>query len=140
MLNVNRDVVYQPFDSYLFVVAATPTPLVTAVQLTKQDLITSFIISVDAAAAGNIFLGGPGVTIANGIEIVAGAGPVRFVIENQNQHYELQEPVLRLAETMQCQPNPPVSLPIVVWDFNQIYAVAAANTNARIAPFRSMFI
>lgn len=140
MLIVNREIAYQPFDSYQFTVGVAPTLLSTAVQLTKMDLITSFLLSVDAGAANNIFVGGAGVTTTNGIEIVRGAGPVEFVIENQNQHYEIQDPVLRIAETLQCAPAEPRQIPFIVWDLNQMYAVAVANTNVRIMPFRSMFI
>lgn len=140
MQPVIRDIVYQPVETFNLAVQVTPTQLSTVLSFTKQDLIDSFILSLDAAAANNVFWGGPGVTIVNGIEIVAGAGPVEFLIENQNQHYELQEPIIAIAETLQCAPLPTRSIPFVVWDFSQIYLVAAAITNVRIAPFRSVFI
>jgi hypothetical protein len=138
MLQVNRPTVYQNFETFTLTVLVTPTQISTA--FTKVELIDSFVISVDAGAANNVFIGGPGVTITNGLEIVAGAGPVNFRIRNQRQTYDLQAPVINIAEVLQCVPNQPVSLPFVVWDFSQIYLVAAANTNVRIAPFRSMFV
>jgi len=140
MLSVNREIVYQPFDSFSISVQVTPTPLNTSIALTKSDLIDSFTISVDATAANNVFIGGAGVTITSGLEIVAGGGPVSFVIENQRQHYELQEPVINIAEILQCSPSQPRSLPFIIWDLSQIYLIAAAITNVRVAPFRSMFI
>ena len=138
MDQITRDIVFQPFETFNITVAITPTQAST--KFTKVDLITSFIVSLDAAAANNVFMGGAGVTTANGIEIVAGAGPIEFFINNQNQHYELQEPAIAIAETMQCQPNQPRAIPIVVWDLSQIYFVAVANTNLRIAPIRKVFI
>lgn len=140
MLQVNREVVYQPFETFTVSVQVTPTQLATVLSFTKADLISSFVVSVDAGAANNVFIGGAGVTITNGLEIVAGAGPLLFEIVNQNQHYDLQEPVIAIAETLQCAPNPPRQIPFIVWDFSQIYLVAAAITNVRIAPFRSVFI
>lgn len=139
-MQINRDnVVYQPFETYSLAVQTTPTQLSTALSFTKADLITTIVLSVDAGAANNVFIGGIGVTITTGLEIVRGAGPLEFVIENQNQHYELQEPALAIAETLQCSPNEPRQIPFIIWDLSQIYLIAAAVTNVRIAPFRSMF-
>jgi hypothetical protein len=140
MLTVNREIVTQPFETFALAVQVTPTQIATVLSFTKQDLISSFVISVDAGAANNVFIGGPGVTVLNGLEIVAGAGPVEFIIENQNQHYEMQEPIIAIAETLQCMPNQPRQIPFIVWDFSQIYLIAIAITNVRIAPFRSVFI
>ena len=139
-MQVNRSIVYQPFETFNIAVQVTPTQLSTVMSFTKADLIDSFVVSVDGAAANNIFIGGAGVTIVNGIEIVRGAGPVRLTIINQNQHYEIQEPLLNITETLQCTPKEARQIPFVVWDFSQIYLVAAAITNARIMPFRSVFI
>lgn len=119
-------------------VGTTPTPL-NAVS-NKSDLVYSFVVSVDAGAANNIFIGDQGVTILNGIEVVAGAGPCQFFIEDERQMYELMKPLLDLTATMQCRQQEGVAIPYIVWDLNQIYAVAAAATNIRIAPLRAQFI
>ncbi len=140
MQQVVRDIVTQTFETFALAVQVTPTQLSTALAFTKADLIDSFVVSLDAGAANNVFIGGPGVSVTNGIEIVAGAGPVEFVIENQWQQYELQEPIIAIAETLQCNTNPSRSIPFVIWDFAQIYLIAAAITNVRVAPFRSIFI
>lgn len=140
MDQVNRQIAYQPFETFNLAVQVTPTQLATVLAFTKADLIDSFVLSLDAGAANNVFIGGAGVTVTNGLEIVAGAGPLLFKIENQNQHYELQEPVIAIAETLQCLPNQPRQIPFIVWDFSQIYLIAAAITNIRVAPFRSVFI
>lgn len=138
-MQIDRNmIVYQPFENFAINVQTTPTQISTS--FTKVDLIDSFAVSVDAGAANNIFIGGPGVTILNGAEIVRGSGPVNFVIRNQPQQYELQEPLLQMAEMMGCQPLQPRVIPYVVWDLSQIYLVAAAVTVARILPFRSVFI
>jgi hypothetical protein len=138
MLDVNRQVVYQNFETFTVAVQVTPTQISTS--FTKSDYIDSFYVSVDAAAANNVFIGGASVTIANGIEIVAGGGPLKFLINNQNEHYELLAPLIAISEMLGCQPVQPISIPFVLWDFTQIYLVAAAITTVRIAPFRSMFI
>ena len=137
-MQINREIVYQPIDTFVLPVQITPTPLSGV--FTKVDLIDSFILSLDAAAANNVFLGNSNVTINTGIEIVAGAGPINFIIENQRQHYELQEPLLAIAATLQCEQSMPRSLPFIVWDLAQIYLVAVAATNVRVSPFRSQFI
>lgn len=140
MMQVVREIAYQPFENYALTVGVTPTPLNNAFNFTKADLIDSFALSVDSGAANNVFIGGAGVTTANGLEIVRGAGPIEFVIENQRQHYEIQEPVIAIAETLQCNRTEPRQIPWIIWDFSQIYLIAVANTVVRVIPFRSMFI
>jgi hypothetical protein len=138
MEQINRPVLFQPFSSFILPVAVTPTPMVTIPN--KSDLIDSFIVSVDAGAANNVFMGDGNVSVNTGIEIVAGGGPVNFVIENQDQQYELQIPLMDVARTLQCQTQQPFAVPFIVWDCAQIYFVAAAATNIRIMLFRSQFV
>lgn len=139
MQQVDRPIVYQIFTTFALTVGTTPTQISTA--FTKVDLIDSFAISVDAAAANNVFIGDQGVTTTTGLEIVRGGGPINFVIRNQHQQYELQEPLIILAESTLCQgPVAPRAIPFIIWDLSQIYLIAAANTNVRIAPFRAIFI
>jgi hypothetical protein len=135
---IDRPIVVQHFTTFVLAVGTVATQI--SVAFTKVDLIDSFAISLDAGAANNVFIGDQGVTVNSGLEIVAGGGPINFVIRNQRQHYELQEPAIAAAETLQCQPITPRAIPFVVWDLSQVYLVAAAATNVRIAPFRSMFI
>jgi hypothetical protein len=137
-MQVVRDIVHQPFDTFLIVVGVAPTQILPT--QTKADLIDSFVVSVDAGAANNIFIGGNGVTIATGLEIVAGAGPINFLIRQQHQQYELQEPLLATAEILGCARQSARSIPFVIWDLSQVYLIAAAATNARIAVFRAPFI
>lgn len=138
MEQINRPVLYQPFSSFVLSVAITATPILSTPN--KSDLIDSFIVSLDAAAANNVFMGDGGVTTASGIEIIAGSGPINFKINNQNQQYDLQLPLLDVAKTLQCQTSMPFAIPFIVWDCSQVYFIAAAPTNVRIALFRSQFI
>ena len=137
MQQINRPIVFQPFETFNITVAITPTPL--SATFTKADLIDSFAISLDAAAANNIFLGGTGVTVNNGLEIVRGGGPVLIRIINQHVQYDIHSVIDPLAE-QNCNLISVSPIPYIIWDLTQICLVAAAPTNARIAPFRSMFV
>jgi hypothetical protein len=137
-MDIVRPVLFQPFSAFPLAVQVTPTAIVA--NQNKSDLIDSFIISLDAGAANNVFMGDSSVTVANGIEIVAGGGPVNFRIVNQNQQYDTQVPLVGIASTMQCQDNLAVPIPFIVWDMSQIFLIAAAITNVRISLFRSQFI
>lgn len=138
MQTVNRPILFQPVSTIIVAVQVTPTPIIP--NQNKTDLVDSFIISVDSGAANNVFLGDGSVTLVNGIELIAGAGPIQFVIRNQWQQYDVQNALISVAETLQCQQNSPFAVPFVVWDLSQIYLVAAAITNVRVMQFRSPFI
>lgn len=138
MLQIVRDVIFQPFSTFVIAVAATPTPILP--NQTKTDLIDSFVLSLDAAAANNVFIGDQAVTVNSGLEIVRGAGPLEFRILNQKQQYELQEPLIMLTEQLGCKPQNGRAIPFILWDLSQIYLIAAAPTNVRCAAFRSQFI
>jgi hypothetical protein len=138
MQQITRPVLFQPFSSFVLVVGTTPTPMVAIAN--KSDLVDSFILSLDAGAANNVFMGDQNVSVTTGIEIVAGAGPVNFRIDNQNQNYDVQIPLMDIARTLQCAVQQPFAIPFIVWDCSQLYLVAAANTNVRIMLFRSQFV
>ena len=134
-----RPIVYQPVHSELIVIGTVPTQLMTT--RNQTDYIQTFIVSIDAAAAGNVFLGDQAVTTANGIEIVAGAGPAEFRINDERQQYELMWPLLIIQQTLECKGLPvPFMIPIEVWDMTQWYGVAAAATNLRLMVFRTQFV
>jgi hypothetical protein len=137
--NLVRDIAFQPFTTVVVAVQITPTPI-WPVQ-NKADLVDSFVLSVDAGAANNVFVGDQGVTINSGIEVVRGTGPVNFIIHNQNMHYEIISYLADIAEILGCrQPNMPKTIPFIIWDLTQVYLVAAAITSVRVAIFRSQFI
>lgn len=132
-----RPLVTQPFNTFVVPVGIAPTPLFA--QQTQADMINAFVISVDAGAANNIFIGGTNVTIASGIEIVAGAGPVEFRIIDERMLYEVMAPLLNLLRP-DCQESSVFPIPFVVWDLQSINAVAIAATNVRILPFQAQFV
>lgn len=138
MEQINRPVLYQPFSSFVLTVLVTPTPILSTPN--KSDLIDSFVLSLDAGAANNVFIGDGGVTVNSGLEIIAGGGPINFKINNQDQQYDLMLPLMEVARTLQCQSAMPFAIPFIVWDCAQIFLIAAANTNIRVALFRSQFI
>jgi hypothetical protein len=138
MQQIDRPIVYQIFTTFALTVGTVATQISTA--FTKVDLIDSFAVSLDAAAANNVFIGDQGVTVNTGLEIVRGSGPVNFVIRNQWQQYDLQEPLVTENEAILCQPVAPRPIPFIIWDLSQIYLVAPANTVVRVAPFRAIFI
>lgn len=140
MLGIVRNLYWQTIEPFVVAVATTPTQIFP--QQTKSDLIDSFTLSLDAAAANNVFIGGLAVTVNTGLEIVAGGGPITFRIRNQRQHYEIQEPLIKIADTMNCNAPPlePLAIPFGVWDLTQIFLVAAAATNVRCQPWRAQFL
>jgi hypothetical protein len=137
METINRPLLTQPVSTILVVVGITATPIIP--NQNKTDMVDSFVLSVDAGAANNVFMGDSSVTINNGIELIAGGGPVNFVIRNQWQQYDTQNALIAIAETLQCQQNQPMAIPFIVWDLSQIYLVAVAPTNVRVMQFRSQF-
>lgn len=140
MQQMIRDIVFQPFESHALLVGVTPTPI--SPNMTKSDLIDSFAVSVDAAAANNVFIGNAAVTVLSGLEIVAGAGPLLFRIRNQNIQYDIHSTLDPVADYIaQCAVSQQVrGIPYIIWDLTQVCLVAVAPTNVRVAPFRSMFI
>lgn len=134
-----RDIVYQPFDTFSLVVGTTPTRI--SPTFTKADLIDSFVVSVPASAANNVFIGNASVTTTSGLEIVAGGGPILFRIRNQIIQYDIHSSLDPAANAItQCQELPIQSIPFIIWDLTQIYLIATAPTTISVAPFKSMFI
>lgn len=136
-LRPTRPVIRQDFTTLLLTVGTVPTPLNGAFDI--NSLITSFIIAVPSTAANSVFLGNGGVTITNGLELLAGTSPV-FIIENYKQPYEMQGPLIKIEENLkQCEADVD-ALPFIVWDPSQIFLIAAAATNVSVAFFKEMFV
>ena len=136
--SVQRPLVAQEWATQGFTVNVAPAqPLGPNLGITS--MIDSFYITVPAAAANSIFIGGnPAVTTANGLELLAGTTS-RFLVSQARQLYELQKPLLDVARTM-CNIEHPEAIPFVVWDMSQIYVVAVAATVISFAPFKAMYI
>ena len=133
-----RPILTQPFPTFIVAVQVTPTPIMPS--QTRADLINSFVVSVAAAAANNVFIGDQGVTVNSGLEIIAGGGPIRFTITDERMKYELLFPMLAGLQSYQCRVNEGYGVPFIIWDLSQIFLVAPAITNVRVAAFRSQFI
>lgn len=139
MFSVNRPLVAQEWATNGLTVNVAPAqPLGPQFPITA--MIDAFYITVPAAAANSIFIGGnPAVTITNGLELLAGTTSA-FIIEHEDrQLYELQKPLIDMARTM-CNPESPETIPFVVWDLSQVYVVAVAATVISFAPFKAMYI
>lgn len=134
----NRPVLYQSYTTRALTVLTTPTPI--GPQNSLSELINTFVISVPASAANNVFFGDSNVTITSGLEIVRGAGPIEFVIEDERMLYELMYPAVRTAEVLGCDRLQPVEIPFIAWDLSQIFLVASANTVVSIATFKAPFV
>jgi hypothetical protein len=126
-----RPVVRQRFFNYALAVQITPT-LINNDSLLYTNYLNTFIVSVPAAG-GNVFIGSAGVTVANGLELVAGSGPLVFAIDQSRQLYEVQDPVLQIASIANCKNSKPQMIPFVVWDLTQMFLVAPIVTNVAIA-------
>lgn len=135
---IQRPIIFQPFSTFAVTAGTTATPIMPT--STKVDLINSFVLSVDAGAANNVFVGDQGVTVTSGLEIVAGGGPVLFSVEDERMKYEILFPLMAGLESFQCKTPQGFGIPFIMWDLSQIYLIAAAATNVRCAVFRSQFI
>lgn len=136
MINVNRPVLTQPFNTFVVTVGATPVQLVP--NQDKTSLVESFVLSVDAASA-SVFAGDSNVTVGSGLEIVAGGGPALFANRNQWQQYDVMFPLLELTRTLQCRELQPFNIPYIVWDLSQWYVVCGVASSVRVAAFRAQY-
>lgn len=135
-----RPTVRQEFNPYaVAVVAANPVPL-SADPALSGSYIDSFMVSVPAAAANSVFIGGPNVTIATGLELAAGSLTQWALDQGGRQQYDLQKPLLAIAAFVGCKAEIPEAIPFLVWDPSQICFIAAANTAIVVCCFRNPFV
>lgn len=133
----NRPITQQLFTAYALVVALTPTPLNTSNQQANLlGLYDSFLISVPAASANAVWLGGANILAAslNGLEIRPGV-PIMLSIHNERQLYEIQSPLVDkfcvASET----------IPFVAWDVSTVYlAAAVAPVTVGVILFKASFL
>jgi hypothetical protein len=131
---VPRPILEQTFTNYaLPVLSANPVPLNGNLQLTA--LIDSFAICVPAGSANGVFYGDAQVTITNGLEIAVGT-TVSFIIQQTRQLYEVQEPVLKVAESLTCAVVPPKDIPFICWNPSNFYLIASANVTVTVMLFK----
>jgi hypothetical protein len=138
MLYQQRQTVIQPFTHTLLTVAVTPTPL-DSNQNAQTSYIDSFLVCLFSTAANSVFLGDNTVTLTNGMEIPPGV-TIQLSITNERPKYEVQYPVLDVAQALTCQRQEPVQIPFIYWDLSQLYLIAAAPTNVIVVPFRRPYV
>lgn len=132
-----RPIMYQPIVSLTVAVGVVPTPIDANGNI--NQLINSFAISVPTGAA-NVFFGGVNVTVTSGLEIVAGAGPVQFLIQDERMKYELLYPAINISEVLQCKSTGQFDIPLVVWDLSQVFLIGTVATNVAVATFKMQFV
>lgn len=135
----DRPIVRQDFNPFALAVQNVATPL-QADQALTSSYIDSFVISVPLAAANSVFLGGPAVTIATGLELVPGSLTQWALDQGGRQLYEIQKPLLKLTGVATCKAETQDMIPFIFWDPSQISLVAAAATDIVVCLFRSPFV
>lgn len=133
-----RPTVVQQIGQAVVAVGLTPTPL-SANPALQNAFIDSFLICVYTTAANSVFFGDSTVSITTGIEIPAGV-TVQFSISNERQLYEVQNPLLKIAESMTCENQRGEEITFVYFDLSQLYLVAVAATNAIVMPFKRAYV
>lgn len=134
MFNIDRPVIAQPIFNFAWVVpAANPVPLYAVAQSLVNSLFDSFILSIPLDEVNDppttrppIYLGRSNVTAgiaSNGIQVRPGV-PVQFSIEQPEQQYELQVPLVQMA----CA-DKPIEIPFVVWNVADIYGIADSDND-----------
>lgn len=133
------NLVAQEFTVFTVAVAITPTPIAQQMQLTS--LITTIEFSLVTGSANSVFMGGPGVTTATGLEIVAGIPKIYKIIWERNL-IEVANPLNdMITAQMPCgQTYVNNGCPRIVWDLSQIYLIAVAPTNINVGAFKEMYI
>jgi hypothetical protein len=133
-----RPLVEQTLTTFALTVPVTPIPIRSSGSLI--DMCDSFVLSVPASAANNVFLGDSSVTITTGIEIVAGV-PINFAIDQNRQMFELQLPLEELVTRVACNPQfPSYNVPFICWNLSNLYVVAVANTVCVVSAFRVPYL
>lgn len=147
-MGINRLPIEQTVVSLAIAVGTGPTPIAQSISTTS--MIQSILVCNFSTNANSLFFGDNNVTTATGAEIVVGTSYM-FVIEQDRQLYELQDVVLQLAQMvamitgaqMGCAPQgqiDPISIPVVVWNPQNLYLVAAAAQPASLQLFRNVYI
>ena len=136
--HVRRPYVIQPLLIFPLPVGTSATAIANSPNLVDA-YIDSIFVNIPSAAANPVFFGMNNVTIATGLELQPGL-IINFALNNERQLYELQYPILDIATAMKCETQVPDRLPVVVWDPSQLFLVAAAATDVRIALFKNPYV
>jgi hypothetical protein len=145
-VNTDRQPLEQFFVNFSLAVQSTPTLL--APNLDINAYVQSFILSNPSVNTASVFWGDSGVTssvagtIGTGVELLPGTSQ-SFVIQQERQFYEIQDPARLLAIKELCQDLPMVMIPVIVWNpqnFFLIATAAAAPVTISGVIFRSVYI
>src|SRR6266571_6055177 len=127
-----------------FTVAVTNVAVPIAPNLDVSSMIDSFFICNFSTNANSVFFGDQNVTITTGIEILT-SSTIQFVIQQERQFYELQEPAIGAVETIGllggCQVHSnPIMIPIKVWRLANCFLIAsvAGPTNVSVLALRNV--
>lgn len=138
-----RTPLQQTYANFSIAVKTSPTPINPSLDI--SSMIQSFTLCNPAVNTNSVFYGDSGVTastagnIGTGIELLTGTVQT-FVIRQERQMYEVQDPVLLIAQKELCQVLPPYEIPFIVWKLNDFWLVANAATTISCMIFRSPFI
>lgn len=132
-----RPIIYQPIVSFRVAVGLVPTAIDPTGNI--NQLINSFAISVPTGAA-NVFFGDGNVTVTTGLEIIAGAGPIQFLIQDERMKYEVLVPLNNMAEVLGCKTVDKFDVPLVVWDLSQVFLIGTVATNVAVSTFKMQFV
>jgi|SRR5262249_31466622 len=137
-----RNLIAQQFQTFNIPVTTSPQPLNAALQITS--MIDSFAITVPAAAANGVVIGpDAGVTAGpppTGLELVVATTTQFRINQEGRQVYELQKPLLNIAQAVGCMPQTFEEIPFVVWDLTNIWIVATAAVTVSVAVFKAVYI
>jgi len=106
----------------------------------QNQLINTFALSIPTGGV-NCFLVGKGIAATSGLEILAGAGPVKFKIDDERMLYELMYLANIQAQIIGCKPFENEQVPLVVWDLSQVFIVSSGAAQVvNIATFKMPFV
>lgn len=141
-----REPVEQLFVTTNIIVQATPTPIGPALDISAY--VQTFFLCNPSFNANSVFWGDNQVTasaagsIGTGIELLTGTSQ-KFVIRQERQLYEVQDPAILIAQKELCKALDPTLIPVVVWNPQNIFviaAAAAAPVTISACFFRSVYI
>jgi len=141
-----RQPLEQTFVNFNLVVNAVATALAASIDINAY--VQSFTLCNPSVNTASVFWGDQQVTssiagtIGTGIELLAGTSQT-FIIRQERQFYELQEPMLITAQKEACQILPEKKIPVIVWNpqnFFLIATAAAAPVTISVCLFRNVYI
>lgn len=139
-LRIVRPLQRQDLITIPFLVDVTAKPI--APNFRPEELITTITVSIPSAGP-SCWFGGAGVTSSAGnnpgLEIIPG-GLVSFRIENQDQQYDVQAPLLDIDQAATCRQPAPEVIPFIVWDCGTVYLVSTVPTTVVLGLFKTMWI